>query len=64
MTKSTINKVKKTSHVTEKIFTTYNSYLDYIRPLTIIRTKHKLHDRNMGKGYEPTIHLRKNPNGQ
>lgn len=34
MTKSTINKVKKTSHVTEKIFTTYNSYLDYIRPLT------------------------------
>lgn len=41
MTKSTINKVEKTSHVGEKILTTHELYLEHIQGFSeIIRKSH------------------------
>ena len=61
MKKSTLNKGTKTSNVRGKVFTAHKSYLGLSQ---IIRKKQKLPGRNMGKGYEPTIYIRRNPNGQ
>lgn len=64
MTKTTINKVKKTSHEGEDIYDPQIISRIYVRTLINHKEKHKLPDRNMGKEYEPTIHIRRYPNGQ
>lgn len=63
MTKTAINKVKKTSHEGEDIYDPQIIPRIHVRTLINRKKKHELPSRNMGKEHEPTSHIR-NPNVQ